>query len=118
MLRNKFVYFFFFSPFFIFAQNNEPALKLDLPLFDFPLSLGALNLYLSPRVLIGMQPENQRFKTGTPDFFGLAECRVDFNISKHFFPYFDLTVKTDGWVDGNEFLEKNVSIQIGLSARF
>jgi len=45
------------------------------------MSLGSLNLYLSLRVLIGMQPENQGFKTG------------------------------------NEFLEKNVSIKLGLSAR-
>jgi len=93
-----------------------PAIEAEL--VDFPLSLGALNLYLSPRVLIGIQPENQIFKTGTPEFFGLAGCRVDFNISKHFLPYFDLTAKTDGWVAGNEFLEKNVSIKLGLSARF
>ena len=93
-----------------------PAIEVEL--VDFPLSLGPLNLYLSPRALIGMQPENQSFKTGTPEFIGLAGCRVDFNISKHFLPYFDLTAKTDGWIAGNEFLEKNVSIQLGLSVRF
>lgn len=100
-------------------RNHEhwfPAIEAEL--VDFPLSLGSLNLYLSPRVLIGMQPENQGFKTGTPEFTGLAGCRVDFNISRHFLPYFDLTVKTDGWIAGNEFLEKNVSIKLGLSARF
>jgi len=93
-----------------------PAIEAEL--VDFPLSLGSLNLYLSPRALIGMQPENQGFKTGTPEFTGLAGCRVDFYISKHFLPYFELTAKTDGWIAGNEFIEKNVSIQFGLSARF
>jgi len=93
-----------------------PAIEVEL--VDFPLSLGSLNLYLSPRALIGIQPENQRFKTGTPEFFGLAGCRVDFNISRHFLPYFDLTAKTDGWAAGNEFLEENVSVKVGLSARF
>jgi hypothetical protein len=93
-----------------------PAIEAEL--IDFPLSLGSLNLYLSPRILIGMQPENQRFKTETPEFTGLTGCRVDFNISKHFLPYFELKAKTDGWIAGNEFIEKNVSIQFGLSARF
>jgi len=93
-----------------------PAIEAEL--VDFPMSLWALNLYLSPRTILGTQPENQNFKTETPEFMGLIGCRVDFNISKHFLPYFDLTAKTNGWVAGNEFLEKNVSIQLGLSARF
>jgi len=93
-----------------------PAIEAEL--VDFPLPLGQLNLYLSPRALIGIQPENQKFKTGTPEFIGLAGLRVDFNISRHLLPYFDLTAKTDGWIAGNEFSEKNVSIKLGLSARF
>ena len=52
------------------------------------------------------------------DFRGLTGCGVDFSISKHFLPYFELTAKTDGWIAGNEFIEKNLSIQFGLSARF
>ena len=93
-----------------------PAIEAEL--VDFPLSLRSLNLYFSPRVLIGMQPENQRLKTETAEFIGLAGCRVDFNISRYFLPYFDLTVKTNGWIAGNEFVEKNVSIKLRLSARF
>jgi len=65
-----------------------------------------------------MQPENQSFKTGKPEFTGLTGCRVDFNISKYFLPYIDFTAKTDGWVAGNEFLERNTSIKAGVSARF
>ncbi|GMO41605.1 MAG: hypothetical protein Pg6C_02570 [Treponemataceae bacterium] len=93
-----------------------PAIEAEL--IDFPLSLGQLTLYLSPRLLIGMQPENQVFKTGNPEFLGLAGCRVDFEVTKYFLPYFDISAKTDGWVAGNEFLNGNVSIKAGVSARF
>jgi hypothetical protein len=65
-----------------------------------------------------MQPKDQEFMNGTPEFFALAECRVDFAVSKHFLPYLELTAKTDGWVAGNEFLERNVSFKVGLSIRF
>jgi len=107
----------------VFAFHNYmnyehwfPAIEAEL--VDFPLSLGSLNLYLSPRTLIGVQPKNQRFKTETSEFIGLVGCRVDFNISRHLLPYFDIIAKTDGWVAGNEFLEENVSVKLGLSARF
>jgi hypothetical protein len=93
-----------------------PAVEAEL--VDFPVSPGVLRLYLSPRLIVGTQPENQKFKTGAPEFLGLAGCRVDFNISKHFLPYFDFTAKTDGWITGNEFIEKNISIKLGISARF
>jgi hypothetical protein len=56
--------------------------------------------------------------TGDPEFLGLLGCRVDFSVSKHFLPYFDLTLKTDGWVAGNEYLERNMSFKVGLSMRF
>lgn len=93
-----------------------PAIEAEI--VDFPISLGNLYLYVSPRFLIGIQPKNQNFKTNSPEFFGLAECRVDFNLSKYILPYFEVSMKTDGWVAGNEFLEKNASIRIGISARF
>jgi hypothetical protein len=92
--------------------------SFEAELVDFPVSLGRFSFFLSPRFLIGMQPADQGFRTGTPEFMGMAGCRFDFNISKHFQPYFDVTAKTDGWIAGNEFLEKNVSIQLGVSARF
>jgi hypothetical protein len=97
-------------------EHYFPAIEAEL--VDFPLRLGGLSLLLSPRVLIGMQPADQNFMTGNPEFLGLLGCRVDFAVSKHFSPYFDLGVKTGGWVAGNEYLEPNVSFKAGLSMRF
>jgi hypothetical protein len=99
-------------------QNYEhyfPAVEAEL--VEFPLRIGNFTTYLSPRVLIGMQPKGQEFLTTDPEFLGLIGLRADFGVSKHFFPYFDVTAKTNGWVAGNEFLDGNVSFKLGVSAR-
>jgi hypothetical protein len=99
-------------------NNYFPAIEAEL--LEFPLRFTPnFGLIISPRVLIGMQPRDQEFMTGgAPEFFALAGCRVDFAVSKHFFPYFDLNVKTSGWVAGNEYLESNVNFTAGISLRF
>jgi hypothetical protein len=97
-------------------ENYFPAIEAEL--VDYPLALGKLKAYLSPRVLIGMQPKNQVFKTASPEFLGLLGLRADFNVSKHFLPYIDFAVKTNGWVAGNEFLKANASVRLGASFRF
>jgi hypothetical protein len=98
-------------------EHYFPAIEAELP--DFPVRFTPnFGLLLSPRLLLGMQPKDQVFMTGEPEFLGLLGCRVDFAVSKNFFPYFDLSVKTGGWVAGNEYLEPNVSFKAGLSMRF
>ncbi len=97
-------------------KDYFPAIEAEI--IDFPFSIGKFAMYLSPRILIGMQPNNQEFKTSSPEFFGLFGLRVDFNISKHILPYIDFTAKTDGWVAGNEYLTANASVRMGVSARF
>jgi hypothetical protein len=102
-------------------QNYFPAVEVEL--IDFPLSqiLPASffeKVYASPRVLIGMQPEDQIFKTAEPEFMGLFGLRLDFAVTKNIFPYIEVTAKTGGWVAGNEYLENNVSVIMGISMRF
>jgi hypothetical protein len=97
-------------------KNYFPALEAEL--IDYPFAIGPLKMYLAPRALIGMQPRDQEFKTNNPEFFGLLGLRVDFNISEHFLPYFDVYAKTNGWAAGNEYLENNASVKLGVSLRF
>ncbi|MDR3343812.1 MAG: hypothetical protein LBT14_13735 [Treponema sp.] len=97
-------------------EHYFPGIEAEL--IDYPLQIGGFTTYLSPRVLLGMQPKNQEFMTTSPEFFGLVGLRADFAVSKHFLPYFELSVKTAGWVAGNEFLDSNVSFKAGLSMRF
>jgi hypothetical protein len=93
-----------------------PAIEVEL--IDYPLYLGKLRMFLSPRIIIGTQPEGQKFKTERHEFLGLFGLRADFIVSKYFLPYLDFAAKTGGWVAGNEYLDSNVSIKIGMSARF
>jgi hypothetical protein len=97
-------------------QHYFPAIEAEL--VDYPLYWGKFGIFLSPRIIIGTQPEDQKFKTGSHEFLGLFGLRADFIISKYFLPYIDFTAKTDGWVAGNEYLDSNVSVKIGVSARF
>ncbi|GHT73207.1 hypothetical protein FACS1894124_1420 [Spirochaetia bacterium] len=91
---------------------------IEAALIDFPITFTPkFGLLISPCIMIGMQPSDQNFKTSSPEFFGLLSCRVDFNVSKHFLPYFEFKIKTDGWISGDEYLNKNVSGIIGLSVR-
>jgi hypothetical protein len=102
---------------YINYEHYFPAIEAEL--IDFPVQFTPkFGLLLSPRVLLGMQPRNQEFMTGAPEFFALAGCRADFDVSRHFLPYLELSAKTDGWVAGNEFLERNVSVKAGISVRF
>jgi hypothetical protein len=101
-------------------QNYDhyfPAIEAEL--VDFPVRFTPqFGLLLSPRVLIGMQPKDQEFRTADPEFLGLIGLRVDFAVTKHFFPYLDFSAKTRGWVAGDEYLSGNVSVNLGVSARF
>ena len=97
-------------------RNYFPAIEAEL--VDYQVYIGKLGLYVSPRILIGMQPKDQVFKTGSPEFLGLFGLRIDFMASMHFLPYLDFTAKTDGWVAGNEYLSANASVRLGVSMRF
>jgi hypothetical protein len=97
-------------------ENYFPAIEAEL--VDYPLAMGKLQMYLSPRVLIGIQPKDQVFKTDRAEFLGLLGLRTDFNVSRHFLPYIDFAFKTNGWVAGNEFLKANASVRLGVSLRF
>jgi hypothetical protein len=97
-------------------ENWFPAIEAEL--VDYPLAIGKLNMLFSSRLLIGMQPKKQIFKTNSPEFLGLFGLRIDFNTHKNIFPYFDFVVKTKGWVAGNEYLGMNANITLGVSLRF
>jgi hypothetical protein len=97
-------------------EHYFPA--LEAALVDFPVRLGGLDMYFSPRISIGVQPKDQGFFTPDAEFFGLIGLRADFALRRNFLPYIECTAKTDGWVAGNEFLEAALGVKLGISARF
>jgi hypothetical protein len=98
-------------------HNYFPAIEAEL--FEFPFQITPkFGLLLSPRVLLGMQPKDQEFRTSKPEFLGLFGLRTDFAIDKHILPFIDFSVKTAGWVAGNEYLNANASVKLGVSLRY
>lgn len=97
-------------------QNYFPAIETEL--IDYKFHLGNFGMYLSPRTIIGMQPRGQEFKSSKAEFLGLLGLRVDFITRRQILPYIDFSAKTNGWVAGNEFLNSNTSLKMGVSARF
>jgi hypothetical protein len=94
-----------------------PAIEGEL--FEYPIQFTPkFGLLLSPRVMIGMQPKGQEFKTKEVEFLGLIGARVDFAVSKHILPFIDFSAKTAGWVAGNEYLNPNVNVKLGVSLRY
>jgi hypothetical protein len=97
-------------------EHSFPAIEIEV--VDYPVKIKNLRMYVSPKIMAGMQPKKQGFFTPEAEFFGSAGSRIDFQITRHWFPYIEVTAKTNGWIAGNEFLEKNISVRVGVSARF
>jgi hypothetical protein len=92
--------------------------SIEAEMTDYPVKIAGLNLLVSPRVMVGMQPKDQRFKTSDSEFLGLLGLRVDVPVSKNTYIFCDLSAKTAGWVAGNGYLDKNISVVIGVSMRY
>ena len=98
------------------SSHYFPAVEVEL--IDYPVQLGMLGMYLSPRIIFGMQPKDQDFRTNKPELLGLLGLRADFMTNSKFLPYIELTGKTNGWVAGNPYLNRGVNAGMGISARF
>jgi hypothetical protein len=94
--------------------TSFPAIEAQLTDWK-PLFSGAL--YISPRVMAGFQPYNQEFKTSKAAFIGLAECKIELSTKYLISPYAEFSLKTAGWIAGNEFLDKNFSCRVGIVSR-
>jgi hypothetical protein len=100
-------------------QNYEhifPAIEIEM--VDYPVKVKNMNMYISPHIMAGIQPKQQGFRTSEAEFFGMIGSRADFQITRQWLPYIEVTAKTNGWIAGNEFMESNISTKLGISARF
>ncbi len=96
-------------------NNSFPAIEMQL--IDFEKTINSTPFYISPRLLFGMQPLNQEFKTQKSAFLGLAECRIELKSNKIINPFIEVSAKTKGWIAGNEFLDENLSCRFGIVTR-
>lgn len=101
------------------AQNymhTFPAIETQL--IDYKINTRHITLLCSPRIMAGVQPLHQDFKTTKASFLGLAECKMELQSKSIFHPYVELSAKTKGWVAGNVYLDSNISCRFGIMARF
>ncbi|MFA9390515.1 MAG: hypothetical protein ACERKD_11935 [Prolixibacteraceae bacterium] len=96
-------------------HNLFPAIEAQL--LDYKKKIGDCLLNVSPRILIGLQPLNQGFKTEKAAFLGLAECKVEWQTKGIMHPYVEISAKSKGWIAGNEFLDENLSFRFGIISR-
>ncbi|NDP21513.1 MAG: hypothetical protein GZ091_10585 [Paludibacter sp.] len=99
-------------------KNWYPGLEVET--FDYKLGEKSLknSILFTGRVMAWLQPENQLFFSNKAQLGGLIETKIQYPISKHIYPYISVTAKTNGWVAGNVYLEKNISSSFGIRAYF
>ncbi len=99
---------------FVNAVRYFPGLSAEL--IRYPLSDGRYNI--SAKANVWLQPRNQRVKSTEDDLGALASVELGYPISKNFETHWGLEAKTDGWVAGNVYLDRNFSSWVGATLIF
>ena len=89
---------------------------LEMELLRRPATILNKHLYLTSRGMLWFQPDKQKFMTSKPEPGGLAAIKMNIPASKSVETYVELEAKTNGWVAGNVYLEKNFSVRMGITA--
>ena len=90
---------------------------VEAQLLDKPVTIAGMNVAVSPRVALWLQPQDQQFRTATKQPGGLVSLRVRQASAARVTSFLEVEAKTEGWVAGNVHLEPNVSVRIGGSVR-
>ena len=80
--------------------------------------LSGLPLSVSGRLVLWMQPEDQRVKSTVSVPGALATLTLHKPWTESFESYLGLEGKTPGWVAGNVYLERNLSLFLGLAFNY
>lgn len=93
---------------------------VELETYDYMIGRGVIKkpIPVTARVMAWLQPEDQLFFSKYAQLGGLIEAKIQYPLSKYINPYISVTAKTNGWVAGNVYLEKNVSCSFGLRSCF
>lgn len=70
-------------------------------------------LEIDARLMMWNQPKNQSFTTSEGQLGGLLGFTLAYPFAQRFHSFVELEGKTYGWVMGNVFLDKNLSIRLG-----
>ncbi len=102
----------------LYANGEKYFPGLDVQLLKYPFRWMSQDLFLSPRIMLWLQPKGQLFRTPESLFGGLFGTRVGRTVSENVEIYSDLEWKSEGWVAGRVYLEPNFSVRLGVSYLF
>jgi hypothetical protein len=98
------------------GYNNKekffPGIEIENP--SLKVKLGKKEIPVQARAMAWLQPKDQLFTTTKAEAGGLLQVKGRYPISKTFAVYAELEGKTNGWVAGNPYLDKNLTIRTGL----
>jgi hypothetical protein len=96
-------------------HNKEkffPGIEIEKP--SFHIKAGKKNIPLQARAMLWLQPKDQLFTTTKAQAGALLQCRGKYQVGKIISVYAELEAKTAGWVAGNPYLTKNLTMRTGL----
>jgi hypothetical protein len=101
-----------------YANAARPFAGVDVRLLDWPVQVRGRTLALSPRLSAWRQPAGQSFRTAEAALGGLAALRMDYRQAGRLGAFAEVEAKTSGWVSGNVYLDRNLSVRTGVTVTF
>lgn len=103
-----------------YANYNKWFPGIEIETYDYLIGEGQWKrpIPVTARAMLWIQPEKQLFFAKNGAVGGFVETKIYYPVSKHIQPYISVSAKTNGWVQGNVYLEKNIGCEFGLRAYF
>ena len=87
---------------------------LEFSLYRLPVDIWENRFYLSLRTSAWSQPKDQQFYTAESELGGLAAMKLNIPWNRTTETFIEIETKSDGWVAGNVYLQRETSLRIGL----
>ena len=108
-----------FSAALNFFHNERLVLpEIDVSLLDVPVSVSMADLTWSPRLVLWLQPQGQRFQSAEVSPGLLASQKLGIMINRFIETYAEVEFKTTGWVSGVENIEPAINFRLGSILKF
>lgn len=96
-------------------NNSFPG--LEVLVYEYPFQFAQKRILLTARMIADLQPKDQLFASTKAEMVLLGSAQITFKASKIIKPWLCLEAKNRGWIAGNAFMDKNVSVRMGLNVR-
>ncbi len=103
------------------CYNNEshyfPGIEVSVK--RYPVSISGKEVYFDYKIMFFSQPENQRFREDTGEPGGLAGTGLSVPLYDKKLEFFvECDAKSNGWVEGNLYLGRNIQARSGVIIYF